>query len=275
MRRLARRALLLVLAAVAPVLAQDEPREVEGVVERAPASVMLSLHGGLPGYRTATLGATLKAEQFGVALRGGWGTVGASFGAQVRWYAPLPGPLPTYVGVGADAYAGNVTPHAVVGVHVPIGPAWRLDLEGGLASASLAGERVIAPHLSVGVAYAIAVDLPSDATASAATPRTATSGSTRCEPSPPDPGAVDAAVDAAVVAFVRDGVALYGSAYRDLRYRYSVASRRVDGDVADVVIRYAGSARAVVGGGLVEAEGSAAATFTWTGCTWRMTDLTY
>jgi len=257
--------------------ASAEPVTVEGFVERAPASVMLSLHGGLPAYRSVTLGATLKAEQFGVALRGGWGTVGASFGAQVRWYPPLPGALPLYVAVGADAYDGSVTPHGVVGVHVPLGQALRFDLEGGVASATLGGERVVTPHLSVGIAYAFSVDVaPSGSgTSSPTTAPTAAGASARCEPEPPNAASLDAAVDASVRAFVRDGVALYGNAYRDLRYRYTIVERRLNAERAEVVVRYSGSARAILGGQLVEAAGDAVASYTWTGCGWRLRELNY
>jgi len=275
-------ALLLTLCGcLAAATAQGEDAiEVEGSVERAPATLMVGLHGGLPGYRNLGVGAAIKADQLGVALRGGWGTVGASFGVQGRWYPPLPAPVPFYVGLGVDAYAGNVAPHAVLGAHVPLSPAWRFDLEGGVARATLAGTTVWAPHLSVGVAYAFTFDLASsepvdgDATASARTRSLGPFG-VRCEPGPPDPGALDAAVSAAVQSFVRDGVALYGNAYRDLRYRYAIERRDVAADEATVDVRYSGSARAVVGGELVEASGVAQARFTWNGCTWRLRDLSY
>lgn len=290
MRALARHALLaaalslLVWASADGAAAPAEPQAdalpsvvVEGTVERAPASLMLSLHGGLPAYRAASIGAAVKADAFGVALRGAWGSVGGSFGAQLRWYAPLPGAVPVYVGVGADAYAGNLTPHGVVGSHIPLGPAWRLDLEGGVASATLAGERVWTPHLSVGIAYAISLDLPAagasdGASAVSAATRAAAS---RCEPGPADPAQLDAAVDREVRSFVRDGVALYGNAYRDLRYRYAIVERSLSGERASVRIRYEGSARAVLGGERVEASGEADASFAWTGCGWRLDDLRY
>ena len=254
--------------------------EVEGAVDRAPATLMVGVHGGLPGYRNVGVGAAVKADQFGVALRGGWGTVGASFGAQGRWYPPLPAPVPFYVGLGVDAYAGNATPHAVVGAHVPLSPAWRFDLEGGVARASLAGDTVWAPHLSVGVAYAFTIDLGAAEAGdedAAASERPSTRGSlgARCEPFPPDPGALDAAVAATVQSFVRDGVALYGNAYRDLRYRYAIERRDIDGDTAVVTIRYSGSARVIVGGEVVQAAGDAQARFTWSGCAWRLRDLSY
>lgn len=284
-------ALLAALAALAPwALAADpappptdvgESAMIEGFVERAPAILMLSLQGGLPAYRSASVGAALKAEGFGVALSGGWGSVGGAFGAQVRWYPPLPGLVPLYLGVGADAYAGNVTPHGVIGAHVPLGPAWRLELAGGVASATLAGERVWAPHVSVGVAYAISLDLEEDPAATvdgdaaAGAPLVGGSARTRCEPGPPDPWLIDAAVAREVRAFVRDAVALYGNAYRDLRYRYGIVRRSVDGVRADVTVRYDGSARAVLDGGLVEASGEATASFVWTGCGWRLSDLRY
>ncbi len=281
-RQHAWRALLLTLCCVLGVaVAQDEGVvEVEGFVKRAPATLMVGVHGGLPGYRNVGVGAAIKADQFGVALRGGWGTVGASFGAQGRWYPPVPAPMPFYVGLGVDAYAGNATPHAVLGAHVPLARAWRLDLEGGVARASLAGTTVWAPHLSVGVAYAFTFDLgPSepgdDAAAVSELPSSRGPVGVRCEPGPPDPGALDAAVSAAVQSFVRDGVALYGNAYRDLRYRYAITGRSFEGDDADVDIRYSGSARAVVGGEVVEAAGVAQARFTWSGCTWRLRDVSY
>lgn len=255
-----------------------EPIEVEGFIERAPASVMLSLHGGLPAYRSVGVGAALKADQFGVALRGAWGSVGPAFGAQARWYPPLPAPLPFYLGLGADVYDGNVTPHGVVGAHVPLGPNWRFDLEGGAARASLGAEVVWTPHLSLGVSYAFAADLPdpaADPDTDRAQPLTSRAGASACVPGDPDPDRLASDVDAAVRAFVRDGVALYGNAYRDLRYRYAIVRERIDGDVATVQIRYSGSARAITGGERVEASGTATASFRWTGCRWQQTSLSY
>jgi hypothetical protein len=64
------------------------PIEVEGYLDRAPASLAVSVHGGLPAYRSVGIGAAVKADQFGVALRGAWGSVGLAFGAQARWYPP-------------------------------------------------------------------------------------------------------------------------------------------------------------------------------------------
>lgn len=265
------------LASVAS--AQDAaPVEFEGAVERAPATLMVGVHGGLPGYRNVGLGAALKSDQFGVALRGGWGTVGASFGAQARWYPPVPSPVPFYVGIGVDAYEGNVTPHGVLGAHVPLSRSLRLDVEGGAARASLAGTAVWAPHLSVGVSYAFTFDVDVSATdETAAAERSAGLGpdALRCEPGPALPERLDDAVHAAVRAFVRDGVALYGNAYRDLRYRYAIERRQFSGDEAVVDVRYSGSARAVVGGEVIEATGVAQTRFTWDGCRWRLRDLQY
>ena len=274
-------AALAVLALACVANAQDgAPVEVEGAVERAPATLMVGVHGGLPGYRNVGLGAALKADQFGVALRGGWGTVGASFGAQARWYPPLRSPAPFSVGVGIDAYEGNVTPHGVLGAHVPLARSWRLDVEGGAARASLAGTAVWAPHLSVGVSYAFTFDVDAgagsvDEAAGAPRPTGLDAVGTRCEPGPARPERLDDAVHAAVRAVVRDGGALYGNAYRDLRYRYAIERRQVSGDDAVVDVRYSGSARAVVGGELVEAAGVAQVRFTWGGCSWRLRDLQY
>ena len=255
-----------------------EPIEVEGFIERAPASVMVSLHGGLPAYRSVGVGVALKADQFGVALRGAWGSVGPAFGAQARWYPPLPAPLPLYLGLGVDVYDGGVTPHGVVGAHVPLGPNWRFDLEGGAARASLGTEAVWTPHLSVGVSYAFAVDLPDPSAAAdpdRTQPLTSRAGASACVPGDPDPDRFASDVDAAVRAFVRDGVALYGNAYRDLRYRYAIVRERFDGGEATVQIRYDGSARAIAGGQRVEASGTATASFRWTGCRWQQTSLSY
>ncbi len=272
-------AMITMCCLVGAAVAQDEGVvEVEGFVERAPATLMVGVHGGLPGYRNVGVGGAIKADQFGVALRGGWGTVGASFGAQGRWYPPVRSPLPFYVGVGVDAYAGNATPHAVLGAHVPLSPAWRFDLEGGVARATLAGTTVWAPHLSVGVSYAFTFDIGASETGDAAVsarPSGLGRGGVRCEPGPPDQAALTAAVAGAVQSFVRDGVALYGNAYRDLRYRYAIERRDVNGDDATVDIRYSGSARAVIGGEVVQAVGVAQARFTWNGCAWRLRDLSY
>ena len=261
-------------------LESDERGAVEGSMESVPASVTVSLQAGLPAYRSFGVAAAVKADQFGAELRGGWGSVGLAFGAQLRWYPPVPSPIPIYLGLGADAYEGGFTPFGVLGATVPLGRDVRLGLEVGAARPSLAGERIWAPHLSFGLGYAFSFDVAAVGTAAEPNgPGSRDGASSRegavCVPGEADPERLQAAVDAAVRAFVRDGVALYGSSYRELRYRYWVVQSNVDGDSAEVRIRYEGSARAVLGGQLVEASGTAHATFRWSGCRWRQTALSY
>nr|MBA2666900.1 hypothetical protein [Trueperaceae bacterium] len=157
-------ALLLVLLAllVLPVALAQAPADgerlegddvVEGRIEGVPATFSVGLQGGLPGYRYASLVGAMRTDAFGVAARIGYGSVGVSGGVQLRFYPPLPLPIPTYVAAGLDVYTGNTAFHAALGAHVPVGQRVRLDLEGGVARASTLVGTVWAPYASFGVSY--------------------------------------------------------------------------------------------------------------------------
>lgn len=276
----------LVLATAPWALAQPAPAAGEPGAEVGEAefvaadtvSAVLSfgVQLGFPAYRTASATASLQARFVGFAVHAGGGPGGFAFGLQARAYPPIPIPLPVYLAGGVDLYAGRVAPHVALGAHVPLGDGWRIDVEAGAAWTPLLDEVRIAPLLGIGASYALPVGLPAGgAVPSAAGATGGPASGPACEPGPPDLEALDEAVAATVRRFVRDAVATYGSVYRDLRYRTSVADRRVADDRATVTVRYAGSVVEILTGRVVEAAGEAEVDFRWDGCRWRRTGLRY
>ena len=244
--------------------------------ETVSAVASFGVQFGFPSYRTASVSASMQARFVGFAVRAGGGPGGVAVGLQARAYPPIPIPLPIYLAAGVDLYAGRVAPHLALGVHVPLGGGWRIDVEAGAAWTPLLDEVRVTPLLGVGASYAIPLRLPTGgggvAASGSASERAA--GPT-CEPGPPDLAALDAALAATVHRFVDDAVAAYGSVYRSLRYRTSVVGRRVEGDRATLTVAYAGSVVEILTGRGVEASGEAQADFRWDGCRWRRTGLRY
>lgn len=259
-----------------------DPTRVEGDVQEGardavPAVASLGVQFGFPAYRTAAVSASLQARFAGFAVRVGGGPGGVSVGLAVRAYLPLPVPLPTYLSAGVDAYAGRFAPSVAAGAHVPIAERWRLDVEIGAAWTPLLDEWRVAPMLAIGGSYAFPLALtpaaaPSTAGLGAAV---AAGGAGRCEPGPPDVGALDAALAETIDRFVTDAVATYGSVYRSLRYATSVARTVVDGERATVTVAYDGSVVEILTGRTVAAAGTAEVDFRWDGCRWLRTALRY
>ena len=289
------RALFVTLALLAAIQAGAQPAAVGGAPEGVGAGpgvggseaellaadtvaavASFGVQFGFPAYRTAAVGVSLQARFLGVAVRAGGGPGGVAFGLQARAYPPIPIPLPVFLAAGVDLYAGRVAPHVALGVHVPLGGRWRIDVEAGAAWTPLLDEVRVAPLLGVGASYAVPIALAADVGAPVANPAVSERASgPSCEPGAPDLAALDVALAATVRRFVTDAVATYGSVYRDLRYRTSVVDRRLDGDRATLTIAYAGSVVEILTGRVVEAAGEAAADFRWDGCRWRRTGLRY
>jgi hypothetical protein len=239
-----------------------------------PAIAGFGVQFGFPGFRTAGVSGSLQARFAGLALRVGGGPGGVAIGVQARAYLPLPLAVPTFVGAGFDAYGGRLAPHAVVGVHVPFAERLRLDVEGGVAWVPLLDDRRIVPYLGVGVSYAFAIGLPPGEPGALERP-SAGARSPRCQPGPPDPDALDAAVAATVRRFVADAVGTYGSVYRGLRYRTEARAIAIDGDRATMGVAYEGSVIEILTGREVGAAGEAEVDFRWDGCRWLRTALRY
>jgi hypothetical protein len=114
------------------------------------------LHGGLGGSGSAaSLVGAVRAADFGVAARLGYGTAGRMGGAQLRWYPPLPLPVASYVATGIDASPGTIAWHLALGAQVAVNERLRLELEGGVARSSTIRGPVWASYASLGVSYCL------------------------------------------------------------------------------------------------------------------------
>jgi len=247
------------------------------VADTVTAVAAFGVHVGFPAYRTAGLSATLQARFVGLAVRAGAGPGGMAFGLQGRVYPPLPIPVVTFVGAGVDLYGGRAAPHAVVGLHAPLGGRWRLEAEVGVAWTPLLDEVRVVPLLGVGVAYALPLSVAPSVGAAVDGVDTFADAEPggRCERGPPDLALLDAALDETVRRFVSDAVAAYGSVYRGLRYRTSIVGRAMDGDRVTVMVAYEGSAVEILTGRSVEASGTAEVDFRWDGCRWVRSGIRY
>ncbi|MFO7545881.1 MAG: hypothetical protein R6W77_10340, partial [Trueperaceae bacterium] len=250
-----------------------------------PALFTIGLTGGFPSYQTAALALSFQAQYVGLQVKGSWTAAGPFIGAQLRGYPPIPVPVPLYIGVGAGVYGPNASYHAAIGTHVPLGRTARLDVEGGVASVPLLDGRAWAPHVAVGVSYAVPLPSsrggPTSASGSPGTPLAAGgerggAGPGACgEAASPDDAALMAAFRLTLRQWIDSARATYGSVYTDLSYDYDVEEASIRGDEGSVRVRYRGSVREIATGTRHEASGDAAATFRWNGCTWRNTGVNY
>ena len=250
-----------------------------------PALFTIGLTGGFPSYQTAALALSFQAQYVGLQVKGSWTAAGPFIGAQLRGYPPIPVPVPVYLGVGAGVYGPNASYHAAIGTHVPLGRTARLDVEGGVASVPLLDGRAWAPHVAVGVSYAVplptgrdgstsasgAVGAPSSAGGSSSAPR----GGACTEDAAPDETTLMAAFRSILRQWIDSARATYGSVYTDLDYGYDVEEASIQGEEGRLRVRYRGSVREIATGTRHEASGEASATFRWTGCAWRNTGVDY
>lgn len=233
--------------------------------------------GGLPGYQAGTALASVQYRFAGMALRAGYGTAGLQASVDVRGYPPIPVPVPIYGAVGVNLYGEGVGYHAALGAHLPLSLQWRLDVEAGVAFAAFGDQRAIAPHVIVGVSYALPFDPEllgtgrADSDAPVVTEAEASPGGA-CEPS----GAgIDAAVADVVRDFLEDAQAGYGSVYEDLQYTYAITDTSVAGERAMVQVDYSGSVREIATGDRVAADGQATVSLSWQDCAWTSAGVDY
>lgn len=251
---------------------EEQPDAAGSDEEGTPALAAIGISAGFPSYQTIAPTLSLQSGHFGFQAKASWTPVGPYVGLQVRAYPPLPIPVPVFVGVGAGFYGRDISYHAALGAHVPLGLNARFDIEGGIASVPLLGGRGWAPHLAAGLSYAFPVETGAgegiEGGVGALAPGCA-------EPTEPDESALEGALASTVREFIRSARATYGSVYRNLSYSYDVKSTTIDGDSATVVVEYSGSVTEIATGKRLSASGEASATFVWTGCAWSSTGVSY
>lgn len=262
----------------------DGEPQAENLVPSTPTPALFSvgISGGFPSYQTVALSVSLQSSFVGLQAKGSWTAVGPFLGLQLRGYPPVPIPVPVYLGLGVGIYGPNVSFHAALGAHVPLARALRLDLEAGLASVPLLDQRSLAPHVAVGVSYAVPLQLQPNAgrggerIGRTIAERPQRSPEPTCAaPVEPVPGALADAVDTVVDQWLDSARATYGSVYTDLNYSYSITSSSVTGSSATVKVSYSGSVREIANGRRHEASGTATAEFGWNGCNWVNRGVSY
>src|SRR5680860_149332 len=247
-----------------------------------PALFSVGVSGGFPSYQTVALSVSLQSSFVGLQAKGSWTAVGPFVGLQLRGYPPVPFPVPLYLGVGVGIYGSNVSYHAAVGGHVPLGRTLRFDVEAGVASVPLLASRSLAPHVALGLSYAVPIEVDVDAREDneefgrSVSERSSGPVMPACaQPVAPDSGALDDALERLVDEWIASARATYGSVYSDLNYSYSVTSSSISGTSAKVSVSYSGSVREIATGTRHETSGTAAAEFEWTGCSWVSRGVTY
>lgn len=245
--------------------------------DATPALFSVGLSAGFPSYQTVALAVSLQAEFVGAQLKGSWTPAGVYLGGQLRVYPPVPVPVPLYLGVGGGVYGSNGSYHFVLGTHVPLGKALRLDLEGGVANVPQLAERAWVPHLAAGLSYAFPVSLaPGGEGPGTRSPAEPGPGGGACTaPGEPDGDLIPAVIDAMVDDWILSARATYGSVYRGLDYRYSIKGVRLSGNAANVTVAYSGSVEEILTGARHSASGEARVRLDWTGCGWRGGSVEY
>src|SRR5690606_26709210 len=262
---------------VAFAAAQDEAQGSQETTEQTvegppPALAAFGVSAGFPSYQTIAPVVSLQSGHFGVQFKASWTPAGPYVGVQLRGYPAVSLPVPIFAGVGAGFYGSDISYHAAVGAHVPLGLSLRLDLEAGVAFVPLLDERRIAPHLVAGLSYAVPVETGVGGGVASGRRDLAT---TCTEPAEPESGALSDAVKRVVDEWILSARATYGSVYSDLSYSYRIVSSTVNGDVGEVEITYSGSVREIATGQRHSASGRASATFRWNGCSWSNTGVSY
>lgn len=260
--------------------ADGSPDETETLTSAPPAIGAFGVTAGFPSYQTVAVSFSVQSQFVGLQLKGSLTPVGPYFGFQLRGYPPVPFPVPVYVGAGAGFYGPNTTLFAVVGAHVPLSLAMRLDVEGGVAQVPLLEKRQIVPYVSLGVSYAFplpAAPPPGQVTAIDTVRGDGFGGKVvACaEVTEPDRGALRGAVKRTVREFLDSARATYGSIYTGLRYDYDIVDTSVSGDIGTVEVKYSGSVKTIANGERESASGTATARYRWTGCAWRPAGLRY
>lgn len=234
--------------------------------------------GGFPAFQSATALASVQYKWAGLAVRGGYGTAGVQASLDLRGYPPIAAPVPVYAAFGVNLYGSRVAYHAALGAHVPVSLRWRIDVEAGTAWVPLGFDRTLAPHVVVGVSYAIPFDpnIGFGARDDTAEEPLARDASTRCpDPTDVSTAGVDDAVADVARRFLQDAQSVYGSVYADLRYDWDVEETEFSGTRAVVEVDYSGSVREIATGERVSAQGTATVDLRWTGCGWTGTGLSY
>lgn len=261
----------------APLEVTADDGSVSGTGSQQPlALASFGLNTGFPGYQRLAASVGIQYQFVGVQFKGGYTVAGPYLGFGLRGYPPLPLPVPVFAGIGGGFYGDSTSLELTIGAHVPVSEQFRINLEGGAARVSSFGEAQWLPFVSAGVSYVVAFN-PAELAASrseSATPRASAGG--RCfSEGPPSETMLVQAFEQTLSRFIRNAEATYAGTYSDLNYNYRITDVTMSDKAGTVTIDYSGSVRTIAGGATESAAGSASASFSWNGCSWRRTSLDY
>lgn len=220
----------------------------------------------------------MQVEAFGLVLRGSYTPLGPYLGLAVRYYLPIPIPVPTFLSLEGGVFNQRPVIALTAGGHVPLGHNVRLDLEGGVSRVELLGEARLMPSVTIGLSYTfifnlepMARDVAPEGERDAGSPP----GPHCPEPREPDRAALSEAFQRAVRNFLAEARVVYAGTYRDLEYSYQIVNLEVSGTTGHVLAEYEGSVREIISGNRVSASGTVSATFSWDGCRWHLVEANY
>ncbi len=272
--------LLSLTLVVTLALAQSEGGEnAADTSEQPPRLTLGSIEflGGWPGFRLYGLRLGAQVEQFGFALEGSYNEAGIYASLAGRYYLPIPGPVPTFVNAGAGIFVDDPVFFAGVGAHIPLGLSdFRLSIEGGASRVLVFDQPQILPYASLALGYTFIFDSQALKEEKIAERQASTEGSGQgCVAGEPSASALRSSFVNRLKSRIAKARTTYAGSYRDLSYSYNITDVSISGERGRVEARYQGSATEVISGKRVSASGTINASFSWTGCSWRLEDYSY
>ncbi len=250
---------------------------VEIKLEDSPYLVVgeVGLGGGFPGYQLYHTYFSFQKEKLGMAFKGSWTSAGPYLQASVRYYTPIPVPVPTFVSLGAGVFGKTNVLMATMGTHIPLGitSPVRVTIEAGGAYMNILGKDQFLPTLSLGLGYTFFIDaepISKDELARQDAEKIAErSGCTN--PTEPDSSLVGRAISNIIASELDQARAAYAGVYELISYNEKL-KETVNGDKAHISGTFTAKVKEVLSGNIIDAKGSVEADLFWTGCSWALSD---
>ena len=235
----------------------------------------IGLGGGFPGYQLYHTYFSFQKETLGMAFKGSWTATGPYLQASVRYYTPIPVPVPTFISLGAGVFGKTNVLMATIGTHIPLGITnpIRITAEAGVNYMNILGKDQILPSLSLGIGYTFFIDaepISKEELAQQKAERVAEqSGCTN--PTDPDSSMVGPAISNIIASELNQARAAYAGVYELISYNEKL-KETVKDDKAHISGTFTAKVKEVLTGKIIDAKGSVEADLFWTGCSWALSD---